>query len=135
MAKEYAEKIKAQLDDNKTFAEIASADTSRKVMMDSTTQFSRTQPVPKIGRAAEITAAAFILEEGIISPMLESNRGYYFVVVTERTSFNEEAFLAQRENIRTRLLNQKSQKFFTEWYEQLKEEADIEDNRSLFFAS
>ena len=135
MAKEDAEKIKAQLDDNKTFAEIASADTSIKIMMDSTTQFSRTQPVPKIGRAAEITAAAFILEEGIISPMLESNRGYYFVVVTERTSFNEEAFLAQRENIRTRLLNQKSQKFFTEWYEQLKEEADIEDNRSLFFAS
>jgi parvulin-like peptidyl-prolyl isomerase len=135
LARAYAENIKLQLDASKSFTEITTADTSRKVMMDSTNQFSQTQPVPKIGRAAEITAAAFTLEEGVISPMLESNRGYYFIVVTERTAFNEEAFLAQKQNIRTRLLNQKSQKFFTEWYEQLKENADIEDNRSLFFAS
>jgi peptidylprolyl isomerase/peptidyl-prolyl cis-trans isomerase D len=135
LAKEYATEIKTQLDANKTFADIAAADTSRKVMMDSTNQFSSSQPVPKIGRAAEITAAAFSLEKGVISPMLETNRGFYFIVVTERTSFNEEAFLAQKENIRTRLLNQKSQQFFTEWYEQLKENADIEDNRAIFFAS
>jgi len=50
-------------------------------------------------------------------------------------SVDEEAFNAQKENIRTRLLNQKSQRFFTEWYEQLKEKADIEDNRYMFFAS
>jgi peptidyl-prolyl cis-trans isomerase D len=135
LAKEYAKGVQEKLDLNQTFAEIAASDTTRKLMLDSTAEFSRVQSIPKIGRAAEIAAAAFTLEIGQISPLLESTRGYYFVTVTQRTPFNEEAFKAQKENIRTRLLNQKSQRFFTEWYDQLKEKADIEDNRYLFFAS
>ncbi len=135
LAKEYAMGVQGKLDSNQSFSEIAASDTTRKLMLDSTAEFTRVQSIPKIGRANEITAAAFTLEIDKISPILESTRGFYFVTVTQRTPFNEEAFKAQKENIRTRLLNQKSQRFFTEWYEQLKEKADIEDNRYMFFAS
>jgi peptidyl-prolyl cis-trans isomerase D len=135
IARIYAQGIQEKLNHGETFQAIAAGDPSRKVLLDSTAQFSKSQNIPKIGRVPEVAAAAFTLEPGITSSLLESERGFYFIRVLERTAVDEEDYQAQKENIRLRLLNQRSQQFFNQWYEKLKEKADIEDNRNLFFAT
>ncbi|GAB4379693.1 MAG: peptidylprolyl isomerase [Calditrichia bacterium] len=135
LARNFAQKVKAQLEQNMSFEEIVRADTTFTVRLDSTKEFSMSQPIPKIGKAPEVTAVAFTLEPGKISDMVETRRGIYFIRVVERTPFNEVDYKRQREAIRARLLNTKRQKFFAEWYEKLKEKMDIEDNRNLFFSS
>jgi peptidyl-prolyl cis-trans isomerase D len=135
LARAYAQKFQDQVDQNVPFNKIAAGDETKIVVSDSTTQFNMSQAVPKIGRAPEITAAAFTLEPGKISPLLETNRGFYYIKVIERTPFDEQAFQQQYQTIRNRLLTQKSQRFFNEWFDELKKKADIEDNRDRFFAS
>jgi parvulin-like peptidyl-prolyl isomerase len=135
IARVYAQGVQEKLNRGEIFQAIVAADPSRKVLLDSVAQFTKSQNIPKIGRVAEVAAAAFTLEPGKTSSLLESERGFYFIRVVERTAVDEEDFQAQKENIRLRLLNQRSQQFFNQWYEKLKEKADIQDNRNLFFAA
>ncbi len=135
LAGEFAGKVQDQLNQGMGMQEIAQNTETNTISFDSTSMFTRAQPSPKIGRAAEVIGAAFSLEPGKISGMLETDRGYYFVKVKDRTEFDPESYKTQKDAIRARLMNQKSQRFFAEWYENLKEDADIEDNRYLFFTS
>ena len=135
LAKQIAIKIQQQLNNNKSFTDIVNNDTSTKIKMDSTNNFTMQRNDPKIGRAPEVTAAAFTLDIGQTSNILESDRGYFIVKVIERDNFNEEEYKNQRLQIRNQLLSRKVQQFFNSWYEKLKENADIEDNRNLFFSS
>jgi peptidyl-prolyl cis-trans isomerase D len=135
LAKEYATLVQQKLDENPSLEAIASSDMANTVVYDSTAQFMKSQSIPKIGFSPEILAAAFTIDPFEISLPIETDRGVYFIRVVERTEINEEEFKQQRNSIRMQLLNQKSQNFFNKWYEELKEQADIEDNRDLFYAS
>lgn len=135
LAKKYAIKVQQKLSENISFKVIASNDSTKIVLHDSTTQFTKSQSIPKIGYSPEILAAAFTITPMETSPLIETDRGVYFIKVLERTEINEEEFERQKNSIRMRLLNQKSQNFFNKWYEELKKQADIEDNRNLFYAS
>jgi hypothetical protein len=64
--------------------------------------------------------------------MIETNRGLYWQRLLQKTSFDSSNFNLQRESIRQRLLAQKRNQAFNNWYEYLKEEADIVDNRKMF---
>jgi peptidyl-prolyl cis-trans isomerase D len=135
VAKERAEALKPKLQKGVDFSKIAAQDTGNAVQYDTTTNFKYNISVPKIGRAPSIVAAAFSLPMDQISDLLETPRGYYFVRVLHRSEFNEEEFDQQHDEIKTRLLNQRRQQIFSKWYTQLKEKADIEDNRNLFYRS
>lgn len=135
LAREYALNLQEKLNNGLSFEEITVNDTLNKVKLDTVYNISKTLTIPQIGRSPEITAEAFSLEFNKTSSLLESNRGFYFIQVIERSDFDEEEYQKQRNIIRTRLINQKSQRIFNAWYEQLKEKAKIEDNRDLFFAS
>jgi len=133
--KERAEALQKRLRKGVSFSEIAAQDTGKAVLYDTTTNFKYNISVPKIGRAPAIVAAAFSLPMGEISDLLETPRGYYFVRVVYRNEFNKEEFDRQHDDIKNRLLNQKKQQIFSQWYTQLKEKADIEDKRNLFYRS
>lgn len=135
MAKEYAETIKSNIEEAENLSEIAAQDTSNKVVYDTTAHFKYNISLPKIGRAPSIVAAAFSLPLNTLSKMLETQRGFYFIRVLDRTEFNEGEYAQQHDSIKTRLLNQKKQQIFNQWYAQLKEKADIVDNRRLFYRS
>ncbi|MBN2364709.1 MAG: hypothetical protein EH225_01000 [Calditrichaeota bacterium] len=135
LAREFAGNIQEQLNTGKSLLEIAQSDESSMMTLDSTDLFTRSQPSSKIGRSPEVLAAAFSLPIDSVSGMLETDRGIYFIKVTERTEIDEESFKNQKDAIRTRLMNQKSQQFFAEWYDNLKEKSNIEDNRYMFFTS
>ncbi len=133
LARQFAEAIAEQVAAGKPFAEIARADTSGKVVHDSTGFFKYGAPIPKLGRSLDINAAAFSLPVGKASGLLEADQGYYYIRVVERTDFDEKSFAEQREFIKQRLLQQKQFRVFQAWYEQLKARAEIEDFRYRFF--
>jgi parvulin-like peptidyl-prolyl isomerase len=133
LAKAYAEQIMPKVEQNGNFRELARTDSSNIPEADSTDYFPMNIFIPKIGRAPAITANAFNLPLNETSKMLETDRGFYFIRVTDRTPFNEEDYTAQRVSIRNRLMQQKSRNVFNQWYEKLKENADIVDNRYRFF--
>lgn len=133
MAREYAEKFAGRVKAGENFQAIAQSDPDRILQADTTDYFGMNIFVPRIGRAPAITASAFNLPLNQPSGVLETERGCYFIKVKDRNQFDEEAFSSQREAIRNRLLQQKSRTVFTQWYEKLKEQAEIEDNRYRFF--
>lgn len=137
-AKEHAEALLEKVNSassggNVNLKGFAAQDTGNVVVYDTTANFKYNISVPKIGRAPAIVAAAFSLPKGEVSKLLESPRGYYIVRVLARTQFNKEEYDRQHDEIKNRLLNQKRQQIFGEWYTQLKEKADIEDKRNLFY--
>ncbi|MEJ2544693.1 MAG: hypothetical protein P8Y99_11555 [Calditrichaceae bacterium] len=64
--------------------------------------------------------------------MVETDRGYYYLHLLDKTSFDSTAFNQQKEAISRRLLNEKRNQIFMKWYTSLKDKADIVDNRKMF---
>ena len=133
IARSYAESISEKVNQNTPFKEIADTDTSKKVKFDITPMFGLNQRIPGgVGKTAEFAASAFNLGAGDISGLIETDFGYYYQKLLEKTVFDSLAFNSQKDAIRTRLLNQKKNIVFSDWIKNLKEEANIVDNRKKF---
>lgn len=135
MAKNYAEQLLPKINDVVNLSQIAAQDASKIVLYDTTANFKYNISIPKIGRAPSIAAAAFFLNKGEVSKLLESPSGYFYIKVLDRTGFDDEKYTQQHDSIKNQLLRQKKQQIFNQWYNQLKEKADIEDKRILFYRS
>ena len=131
-ARNYAANIQNQIDQKTRLEEIAQNDNNSIVRYDSTADFAITGSPKGIGMNNIFNATAFSLNEGEISDNVETNRGIYWMELLHKTDFDSTQFNIQREMIRQRLLSVKRNQVFTDWFEFLKENADIEDNRKLF---
>jgi hypothetical protein len=97
---------------------------------DTTGEFSREAFVPGVGRRNAFVAAAFRLDVGQRSDILETDRGYYVLEVLERIPADEALFAEQRDHLRSGLLNEKRQALLIGWMEKLLTDAKVEDLRS-----
>ena len=99
--------------------------------------FARTESVEGLGRANAVIGAAFRLEEGQLSEVIEvtegGKRGAYLLKLLEKTPVDEEQFAAQREQVVAQLQAQREQEAVQNWFAYLYETAEIEDNRHRFF--
>ena len=99
--------------------------------------FTRTEPVEGLGQANAVIGAAFRLEEGQFSEVIEvtegGKRGAYLLKLLEKTPVDEEQFAAQREQVVAQLQDQREQEAVQNWFAHLYETAEIEDNRHRFF--
>ena len=99
--------------------------------------FARTESVEGLGRANAVIGAAFRLEKGRLSEVIEvaegSKRGAYLLKLLEKTPVDEEQFAAQREQVVAQLQAQREQEAVQNWFAHLYETAEIEDNRHRFF--
>lgn len=132
IALNHAQSLSDKVKSPATFREIADSDTSKKVKYDVSPLFNMNQSISGIGRIPEFAATAFILDVGQRSDLISADVGFYYQNLLEKTSFDSTDYNAQKSVIRTRLLNQKKNRVFTDWYNKLKEEADISDNRKKF---
>ncbi|KAA3617328.1 MAG: hypothetical protein D8M58_02910 [Calditrichaeota bacterium] len=133
IARAYAENLSSKVSQNLPFSEIAQSDTSNKVKYDVTPMFSLNQPISGgVGKAAEFSANAFNMTPGDISGLIETDLGFYYQKLLEKTAFDSTAFSVQKTAIQSRLLNQKKNIVFADWMKNLKDEADIVDNRRKF---
>jgi peptidyl-prolyl cis-trans isomerase D len=131
-AKAYALTLEPEVKSDMDFKSIANSDTSKKVRYDITGMISINGNVPGLGRSVEFLGTAFSLDTGEKSDMVETERGYYYLHLLDKTSFDSTSFNAQKDAIGRRLLNEKRNQIFMKWYTSLKEKADIVDNRKMF---
>jgi peptidyl-prolyl cis-trans isomerase D len=91
------------------------------------------KPNPQIGTQPEFNNVVFKLQPGQISEPIRTSRGYYIVQMNQITPFDPEKYKAAADQIRANLTAQKKQSIVQEWIAQLKEDADIVDNRDKYF--
>lgn len=96
-------------------------------------QFTLGGAIPGIGRDLMFIGGVSSLSVGEISQPIEGARGAYLVKVTSRTPFDSVAFNSQKDALRSQLLSEKRNRFFSEWSDQLKKSAEIVDNRDQFY--
>jgi peptidyl-prolyl cis-trans isomerase D len=96
-----------------------------------TEPFTRNTGVPMIGRRNIVIASAFVLPVGTVSGVLESSGRFYILRVDEVEEFDQEQFQQMYEDLRYQVLASKQQAYLGRWYQQIKDDARIEDYRTL----
>lgn len=103
------------------------------VSVQTTGEFSMGGFIPTIGREYTVTGVVKNGEVGKNLPPVEGQRGYYIVKILNRSTLDTATFNVQKAMLSAQILQEKKQRVLSQWLEKLKESADIEDNRELFF--
>lgn len=87
--------------------------------------------IPGAGREPAVVGAAFGLDAGSLSGVIRGNNAVFVLRVDSRNQADPANLTeSMRQQIRQQLRQQKSASFMQVWLEQLREDADIVDNRS-----
>lgn len=98
-----------------------------------TGQFTPAGGVPGIGRDMMFIGSLLSLKLNEISKPVEGMRGFYIAKLTERVEIDSAAYKSQKDMLASQTLQTKKSQFLSEWLEQLKKNAEIKDNRDLYF--
>jgi hypothetical protein len=89
--------------------------------------------VPGVGRDPYFLGAVAGMQAGQISQPVQNQRGAFLIQLLSVSAFDSTAYTAQRESMMSRLLQEKRNRFLSDWLTELKDKADIQDNRDKFF--
>ncbi|OGU34885.1 MAG: hypothetical protein A2068_15155 [Ignavibacteria bacterium GWB2_35_6b] len=128
---ELASQVKSNLGVNTNLQEAASAFSYTKY--NTATDFTRSSSLPGAGKDFALTDFAFETELNKVTGPVKGQRASYLVKVTYRTELNAGAYESQRGGFRDNLLAQKRSTYFSQWVQNLKNDADIEDLRYKYF--
>ena len=95
--------------------------------------FSVAKTNPQIGNDYDFDNALFKLANGQLSDPIKSQRGYYIVQMKTVTPFDEAVYNTKSESLRQSLLSSKKQEVLQQWIQDLKEKANIVDNRDRYY--
>ncbi|HZG88529.1 peptidylprolyl isomerase [Paenibacillus sp.] len=124
-SKEEAEKLLADLKGGADFAELAkehSKDTGSAVNGGDLNYFGKGQMVP------EFEEAAFALDVGQVSDIVESQYGFHIIKVTDKKAATTATLEEKKEEIRETLFEQKVNERSTAYLEELRSAAKIENS-------
>ena len=91
------------------------------------------QGFPSIGRSNYITGAIASASLGKIIGPIETNKGYAILQVHEVSQFDSSAYETQKDQIQNTLFSKKQNQYFQAWLSDLKDQAEIIDNRNYYF--
>ncbi len=91
--------------------------------------FTRLDFVPGIGAGNAAVGAAFGLDIGEISGLIETSDAFFVIQVTDRTPADRAAWEEQKERQRQQVLSTLQNRRVNQFLEALREEADIDDDR------
>ncbi|MDZ7659974.1 SurA N-terminal domain-containing protein [Fodinibius sp.] len=121
--------VKELIGQNSDLESIAKATGKEVMTVESLTKSAAT--IEGAGREPKVVGAIFGLDEGEQSPPVEGTSAAFVVRLDKLYEADLDNLTADvRQRIRQQLRQQKSQTFMNTWIEQLREEADIEDNRA-----
>jgi peptidyl-prolyl cis-trans isomerase D len=104
-----------------------------KVTVQSATSYTFAGYLPGIGRDLSLIGGITPLQPGQVSNLIESQRGIYIVKLINKTPFDTLSYKTQEAALRSQLLTERRNRYFTEWSNAIKKEADIVDNRDQFY--
>jgi parvulin-like peptidyl-prolyl isomerase len=130
-AKEIAAELRSRLGPADSVSRVKEFDPS--VTVTRTGEFTLSGAIPTVGRDPAFMGAVSALQVGQISPAIQGARGAFLIQLVSRTEMDSVAYGSQSEMLRTRLLQEKRNRFLSEWMESLRKSADIEDKRDLFY--
>ena len=91
------------------------------------------QGFTSIGQSNYVTGALLAAKPGEILGPLETGRGHAIIELKEISVFDSTEYEVQKESLRKTIFNQKQNQFFQAWLDDLKENAEIVDNRKFYF--
>ena len=91
------------------------------------------QGFPSIGRSNYVTGAVSVAPIGKIIGPVETNQGYAILQVHSKSDIDSTAFAAEKNQIQKNLFSKKQNQYFQAWISNLKDEAEIIDNRNFYF--
>ncbi|MGE5479221.1 MAG: peptidylprolyl isomerase [Chloroflexota bacterium] len=89
--------------------------------------------VPGVGRDAVFTQTAFKVPVGSMSAPVRGENGYYIMIVNNRQVPDDATVKAKSKEYAAQLKSQSDQQAFMEWFQEVRQTADIQDYRSKFF--
>ena len=113
--------------------EISSKAQELGVSLQETGAFTRTETVPKINLEQVKSQAFEIDEEGtVLSRVYQNNNNYYVIILKEKFSANPAEFELKKEELKEIELQTQRSDLMQKWIQNLRREAKIEVNDSLF---
>ena len=131
MANEKLEKAASELKKGVSLEDVAK---SVSLEVKTAGSFSRSEYLPDIGTKNQFVSTAFRLQPGETSGIVSTERGYYIIKVLEKQYIDEEDFQVQKDAIRKKLLSQRQYEAYSTWLANLKQKAQIVDNRHYFYS-
>ena len=99
-----------------------------------TDEFSRNSSVPEIGNLPEFVGTCFSLNlQNRLSPPIKTDRGAFIIELVSRTAIDDSLFISLQDSLNSVVLQDKQRRVYEDWYTQLRESAEIVDNRSEYF--
>ncbi len=131
-AKLLAEEMDSQLSEDKSLFEKIT-DNHEKIEFVGPVSAKLGSSFQKIGRHESIIGALLAAKVGQILPPVQITRAYVIVKLENREDIDEIDWEVKREVIRKSLLSQRENEVLGAWVTELREKADIIDNRKYYF--
>ncbi len=90
--------------------------------------------IPKIRKVEELNKAILELNEKEFTELIKGENGVYLAYVEKREKPDMEKFEVEKEELMAEAETTAENEHLNEWYKELKENAEIEDNRKDFFS-
>jgi peptidyl-prolyl cis-trans isomerase D len=94
---------------------------------------NETSSIPKIGKDEDLNKAILAAEEGEFTGLITTEKAAYVAYVEKRIKPDMNKFNDELETLTQKYTEKKQNDHLNEWYRELKENAEIIDNRSEFF--
>lgn len=129
-ARQKAAALKSAIDSGRSLREAATALGMTPVQSE---PFTRRDYVPGVGREGAFQIAAFLLNPGQVSGVIEAQEGAFVLQVLEKPESDKGSWLTESKRIRERLLGAAQQRYFASWMAALKERFPVEDYRDRYY--
>ncbi len=130
-AMDYAKQIRDKIGDNGDGQIAKSIWYAARV--DSATEFTTNGNIPGIGRDFAFTDYSYKAELNKWSQPVKGSIGVYLINLKNRTPFDQTSFDSQKLSIKKEILQQKKNNYYNTWIQELRKEADVVDNRYMFY--
>ena len=104
-----------------------------RIQVGTTGKFNSASSIPVLGKDNAIIFTALSMKPGETSEPIKGLRGYVIIHISEKTPFDSTAFQNQSATLRNSLFQEKKSISLNSWLTQIKEKADIVDNRYIFY--
>ena len=125
-ARQFALDMVDRIGQGATLDQVAAA---RNLQVQEAGPFSRVDFVPELGRANAITGAAFGLQPGQVSGVVEENNALYIVELVEKTEASREEWEAQKAQQARTVTAALEEARIRQYMDELRENAEIVDRR------